>query len=74
MQNQHRRMEIPVITKEGIRCVKPRIGWTVIFTARDRLRWANLYVHLVAKGHLSERAEVQAFQEVWRLRDHHLVY
>jgi hypothetical protein len=45
-----------------------------MFTARDKLRWANLYVHLLAKGHLPERAEVQAFQEVWRLRDHHLVY
>jgi hypothetical protein len=67
-------MEIPVITKDGILSVKPRIGWNVIFTARDRLRWANLYVHLVSKGVLQERAEVQAFQQVWQLRDHHLVY
>lgn len=65
---------IPVITPEGIQCVKPRIGWNSIFTARDKLRWANLYVHLLSKGHLAEMAEVQAFQQVWQLRDVHLIY
>jgi hypothetical protein len=65
---------IPVITPEGIQLVQPRIGWNAIFTARDRLRWANLYVHLRARGHLPEKAEVQAFQQVWQMRDHHLIY
>ena len=65
---------VPVITPEGIQLVQPRIGWNAIFTARDRLRWANLYVHLRARGHLPEKAEVQAFQQVWQMRDHHLLY
>ena len=67
-------MEVPVITPEGIVLVKPRIGWNVIFTGRDKLRWANLYVHLLSKGVLAERAEVQAFQQVWQMKDYHLVY
>jgi hypothetical protein len=65
---------IPVITPEGIQLVRPRIGWNAIFTARDKLRWANLYVHLLAKGHLAEKAEIQAFQQVWQMRDYHLQY
>jgi hypothetical protein len=67
-------MEIPVVTPEGIHRVKPRIGWNVIFTSRDKLRWANLYAHLLSKGVLAERAEVQAFQQVWQMKDYHLVY
>ena len=67
-------MDIPVVTPEGIQLVKPRIGWNVIFTSRDKLRWANLYVYLLSKGVLATQAEVQAFQQVWQMKDYHLVY
>ena len=67
-------MKVPVIHKQTIICVMPRIGWNAIFSAKDRLRWANLYVHLLDKGIAPEKAEVQAFQQVWQMRDYHLVY
>jgi hypothetical protein len=67
-------MSIPVLTPEGIVLVKPHIGWNAVFSAKDRLRWANLYVHLLSKGVVPEKAEVKAFQQVWQLRDPHLVY
>jgi hypothetical protein len=65
---------VPVLTPEGIVLVAPRIGWNAIFTGQDRVRWANLYMHLKRKGLSPEGAEREAFLLTWKTRDPALKY
>ena len=63
-----------VLTPEGIRSVKPSIGFHPIYTKKDRIRWAHLYLHLCQTGMAASKAEATAFLELWKMRDFALKY
>jgi len=62
----------PVIGPEGIEYCKPTGGFPLVFNSQDRLRWANLFQSLKKKG--VEKAEIQAFLQVYQIKDPHLRY
>jgi hypothetical protein len=66
-------MQQAVLTPEGVRCIAPSIGFHPIYTKKDRIRWAHLYLHLCKLGR-SKTAEAEAFLEVWKMRDSALRY
>jgi hypothetical protein len=63
-----------VLMPEGIQFVKPSIGFHPIYTKKDRIRWAHLYLHLQGTGVAKAKAEAAAFLEVWKMRDYALKY
>ena len=67
-------MEQAVLTPEGICLVKPAIGFHPIYTKKDRIRWAHLYLHLQGTGMAKPKAEAAAFLELWKMRDFALKY
>jgi hypothetical protein len=63
-----------VLTPEGIRSIQPTIGFHPIYTKKDRIRWAHLYLHLCTTGMPKLKAEAAAFLEIWKMRDFALKY
>jgi hypothetical protein len=65
---------IPCIGPEGIEYVKPVAGFNLSFTTKDRIRWAHLFQSFRKKGLTVEKAEIQAFLQVYPIKDPHLRY
>jgi hypothetical protein len=65
---------IPVMGPEGIIHVAPRSGFNLALSMKDRVRWANIFQSLRRKGMTIEKAEIQAFLQVYQLKDPHLTY
>jgi len=59
---------------EGIEYVKPVAGFNLSFTTKDRVRWAYFFQSFKRKGLSTEKAEIQAFLQVYQLKDPHLSY
>jgi len=64
----------PVIGPEGVEYYGPKGGFPLAFQPQDRLRWAHLFQSFKRKGYLVEKAEIQAFLQVYQLKDPHLRY
>lgn len=65
---------IPCLGPEGIEYVKPVAGFNISFTTKDRIRWAHLFQSFKRKGLTAEKAEIQAFLQVYSIKDIHLRY
>ena len=52
----------------------PSIGFHPIYTKKDQIRWRAIYAYLCKKGLAKSKAEANAFLEVWKMRDPHLIY
>jgi len=59
---------------EGIEFYKPTSGFNLSFNVHDRIRWAHIVQSLLKKGFVAEKAEVQAFLQVYQIKDPHLKY
>ena len=64
----------PILGPEGIAYIQPVSGFSLAFSAKDRIRWAHIFQHLQRKGYSVEKAEIQAFLQVYQMKDPHLVY
>jgi len=64
----------PILGPEGIAYIQPVSGFSLSFSAKDRIRWAHLFQHLRRKGASVEKAEIQAFLQVYQMKDARLVY
>lgn len=65
---------IPCMGPEGIELYKPTSGFNLALTVRDRIRWSHIVQSLVKKGVSAEKAEIQAFLQVYQWKDPHLTY
>ena len=63
----------PVLGPEGIEYKEPKGSWPLLFTQKDRIRWAHLVQHL-QKTMTVEKAEQQAFLQVYQAKYPLLVY
>jgi len=58
----------------GIEYVSPKGGFNLALNTKDRIRWANIFQSLKQKGLVAEKAEIQAFLQVYAMKDAHLKY
>jgi len=58
----------------GIEYVSPTGGFNLALNAKDRIRWANIFQSLKRKGVSAGKAEIQAFLQVYAMKDSHLTY
>ena len=63
---------VPCLGPEGIEYSRPAAGFNLSFTTKDRIRWAHLFQSFKQKGLTAEKAEIQAFLQVYQLKDPHL--
>jgi len=59
---------------EGIEFYKPVSGFNLALTVQDRIRWSHIVQSLLKKGFAAEKAEIQAFLQVYQIKDPHLHY
>jgi len=64
----------PILGPEGILYIEPVSGFSLAFSAKDRIRWAHLFQYFRQKGDSVEKAEIQAFLQVYQMKDAHLVF
>ena len=67
---------VPVFSllSPDITLIEPRSGWNPSLQSRDKLRWANLFVHERKKGLSVTEAEKVAFTEMYSQQIHGLIY
>jgi hypothetical protein len=65
---------IPCMGPEGIEYVSPKGGFNLALNTRDQIRWTNIFQNLKQKGWSAEKAEIQAFLQVYAMKDLHLKY
>ena len=71
MQSQSQKQ--PILGPEGIEYIEPKGSWPLLFTQKDRIRWAYLVQHL-QKTMTAEKAEQQAFLQIYQAKYPLLVY
>ena len=63
----------PVLGPEGIEYIEPKGSWPTLFTEKDRIRWAHM-VQVFKRTMSVEKAEIQAFLQVYKTKYSGLVY
>jgi DNA-binding transcriptional MocR family regulator len=66
--------EIPCMGPEGIEYIRPKSGFNLALNTKDQIRWAHIFQNLKEKGLSAEKAEIQAFLQVYAIKDPHLKY
>jgi hypothetical protein len=64
----------PILGPGGIEYLEPTGGFNLVFTAKDRIRWAHLVQHMRQKGVSLEMAERRALQQIYQIKHPKLTY
>jgi DNA-binding transcriptional MocR family regulator len=64
----------PILGPEGIEYLEPTGGFNLVFTTKDRIRWAHLVQHMRRKGVSLEIAERRALQQIYQQKNPKLAY